>query len=65
MDNVAVWSIGKNKLIGSRECEVRYDCEVCMSFTQMEGKKIILWPIDEHLELNLEETGLEYVWFVN
>lgn len=65
MDNVAVWSIGQNKLIGSRECEIQYEGKGNYLYTSMEGKRIVLWETDEHLELGLEETGLEFVWFVN
>ena len=65
MDNVAVWSIGRNQLVGSRECSVKFDDSKDLFFTDMGGKTVFLWESHDYMELNLEETGIEFVWFVD
>ena len=65
MDNVAVWSIERNQLIGSRDCEVSFDDSKDLLYTEIEGRTIFLWELHDYMEIELEETGLEFIWFVD
>jgi hypothetical protein len=65
LDNIAIFSLGKNKLIGSRQSDIKYWPNRDIHTADVGNKMVVVWSIDDHLELGLEETGCEFVWFVN